>query len=164
SGARQHLTVLADDGLVISTEAAAQGRGRPRHVYRLTPLAETLFPKAYGELTNELLNYVADEDGTLVEKIFVRRRDQRITNARARADRGITKGRARRAARKPLAAKSRELARILDEAGSLAEYEALDDGTFRITEHTCPILSVARQHPDACQSELAFIRAVLPEA
>jgi predicted ArsR family transcriptional regulator len=122
-------------------------------VYRLTPVAETLFPKAYGELTNELLNYVADEDGTLIEKIFVRRRDQRITNARTRL-----------AARKTMAGKVKELARILDEDGYLAEFEALPDGTFRVTEHNCAILSVARQHPDACQSELAFIRAVLPEA
>jgi DeoR family suf operon transcriptional repressor len=153
SGARQHLTAMADDGLVVSTEAAARGRGRPRHVYRLTPVAEALFPKAYGELTNELLNYVADEDGTLIERIFVRRRDQRITNARARL-----------ATRKTLAGRVKELARILDEDGYLAEYEALADGTFRVTEHNCAILSVAHQHPDACQSELAFIRAVLPEA
>jgi DeoR family suf operon transcriptional repressor len=154
SGARQHLNALADDGLVTATtEAATRGRGRPRLLYRLSPPAETLFPKAYGELTNELLSYVAAEDGTIIEKIFVRRRDQRITAARARL-----------ADKKTLAAKVREVARILDEDGYLAESEALPDGSFRITEHNCAILSVARQHPDACQSELAFIGAVLPDA
>jgi predicted ArsR family transcriptional regulator len=156
SGARQHLSSLADDGLVATTTepaAGGTGRGRPRKIYRITPLAETLFPKAYGELTNELLSYVADEDGTIIEKIFVRRRDQRITNAQARLG-----------PKRTLAAKVEEVARILDEDGYLAEFESLDDGSFRVTEHNCAILSVAHAHPDACRSELAFIRAVLPEA
>lgn len=160
SGARQHLSALADQGLVVAQPAAepsphdtSKGRGRPRLCYRLTPTAETLFPKAYGELTNELLSYVADEDGTLVDRIFVRRRDERVRNAGRRL-----------AAKKTMAAKVRELARILDEDGYLAESEALGDGTFRITEHNCAILSVAKQYPNACASEIDFIRTVLPEA
>jgi predicted ArsR family transcriptional regulator len=161
SGARQHLAALTEQGFVVAEPSAddelesgrSRGRGRPRLCYRLTPQAEGLFPKAYGELTNELLSYVEEEDGTLVDRIFVRRRDQRIVNAQARL-----------AAKKTMAAKVRELARILDEDGYLADAESLGDGRFRITEHNCAILSVATHYPNACASEIEFIRTVLPEA
>lgn len=155
SGARQHLAALLDAGLITHRDEpqAAGTRGRPRRWFRLTPAAEPLFPKAYGELTNELLDYLDDEDGTLVEKIFVRRRQHRIDSARRRL-----------AGRRTLRGKAAELARILDEDGYLASFEALPDGTFRVAEHNCAILSVAEKHPMACGSELDFIRAVLPDA
>jgi DeoR family transcriptional regulator, suf operon transcriptional repressor len=156
SGARQHLSALSQSGLVEARSVPAEGaggRGRPRLCYGLTPKAEALFPKAYGELTNELLSYVADEDGTLIDRIFVRRRDHRVEAARARM-----------VDKRTMAAKVQELARILDEDGYLAESEDLGDGRFRITEHNCAVLSVARNYPNACASEIEFIRAVLPGA
>src|SRR3954454_16128871 len=60
SGARQHLVGLAAAGLVASSEAAAHParRGRREHRHHLTAAAEPLFPKAYGELTNQLLGYL----------------------------------------------------------------------------------------------------------
>jgi DeoR family transcriptional regulator, suf operon transcriptional repressor len=156
SGARQHLAALTQLGLVDAHQVPAEGaggRGRPRLCYRLTPAAEGLFPKAYGELTNELLSYVADEDGTLIDRIFVRRRDHRIDAAKARL-----------AGQRTMAGRVRELTRILDEDGYLAEAEDLGGGRYRITEHNCAVLSVARNYPSACSSEIEFIRAVLPEA
>ncbi len=61
SGARQHLAALVDDGLAEATELPrpAGQRGRPQLAYTVTDKADGLFPKAYGELTNELLGYVA---------------------------------------------------------------------------------------------------------
>ena len=59
---------------------------------------------------------------------------------------------------------SLELARILDEDGYLADFEALPDGTFRITEHNCAILGVARRWGLACSTEIEFLREALPEA
>jgi DeoR family suf operon transcriptional repressor len=57
-----------------------------------------------------------------------------------------------------------ELARILDEDGYLAEFEALDDGTFRVTEHNCAVLDVAERFGKACSSEISFLREALPDA
>ncbi len=155
AGVRQHLATLTAEDLVTSREVPRPegGRGRRPLAYALTPRSEPLFPKAYDELANDLLRHLSAEDGTLVERIFVRRRDQRIRQARARLDRHAT-----------LAAKVGELATILDEDGYLAEAEALDDGRFRITEHNCAILAVAQRHPDACRSEIEFLAAVLTEA
>lgn len=153
SAVRQQLDGLAAEGLV-AWRPQARGRGRPTHLYRLTRAAEPLFPKAYGGLTTELLGYVADADPSLVDGIFDRRRQRRLDGAQARlANAGDS-----------LAARVAELARILDEDGYLASFEALPDGTFRIVEHNCAVLDVAERYGQACSSEIAFLRQALPDA
>jgi predicted ArsR family transcriptional regulator len=90
SGARQHLTALAADALVATDERSSvpRARGRPRLTYHVTELADALFPKAYAALTNDLLGYLAEEGNEAVDRLFARRRDDRITNAQRRlADR-----------------------------------------------------------------------------
>jgi predicted ArsR family transcriptional regulator len=155
SGARQHLTALADDGLVDADELArdAGSRGRPRLSYHATDLADALFPKAYAALTNDLLGYLAEEGTEAVDRLFARRRDDRIAGARQRL-----------AGRRSLAAKVDELARILDEDGYVATAERAGRDRFRLVEHNCAITEVARRYGQACSSEIDFIRAVLPEA
>ncbi|MGI9645242.1 MAG: helix-turn-helix domain-containing protein, partial [Ilumatobacteraceae bacterium] len=53
TGARAHLTALADQGLVTASQELATGRGRPLFRYRVTTDTDRPFPKAYGELTKE---------------------------------------------------------------------------------------------------------------
>ena len=153
SAVRQQLDGLAVDGLV-SWRPQARGRGRPTHLYRLTRAAEPLFPKAYGGLTTELLGYVADADPNLVDDIFDRRRQRRLEGAMARlANVGDD-----------FAARVAELARILDDDGYLASWEAMPDGSYRIVEHNCAVLDVAERYGQACSSEIAFLRQALPDA
>jgi DeoR family transcriptional regulator, suf operon transcriptional repressor len=155
SGARQHLTTLAHDGLVESNELPSpEGRrGRRTLVYSATDAADAYFPKAYGELTNELLGYVADTDRELLDQLFAKRREARIDNARKRL-----------ASKRTLRSKVAELTRILDEDGYLASFEQVEPGTFRIVEHNCAIWAVAERYGQACTSELEFIRTVLDGA
>lgn len=152
SGARQHLAALGDAGLVVSSPAPRSPgrRGPAEKVHRLTERAESLFPKAYGELTNQILGYL---DAAAVTEVFVRRRDDRVAAGRARVGR-----------HRGFAARVREVAAILDEDGYLASFEQEGRDRFRVTEHNCAILSVAREHPHACASEIEFIRALLPDA
>ncbi len=152
SGARQHLAGLEGAGLVAAVDAPRREgqRGRSERVFHTTAAAAPLFPTAYGELTNQLLSYL--DDGA-VDDVFDRRRDERIDRARRRLE-----------PLPDLASRARELAAILDEDGYLASFEELDDGAFRVTEHNCAILSVASEHPHACSSEIAFLRAALPDA
>ncbi len=154
SGARQHLAALVDEGLAEATERPrpAGQRGRPQLEYTVTDKADGLFPKAYGELTNELLGYVADADSNLVDTLFERRRDERVRNATERLARC-----------RSLKAKVAELARILDDDGYLATWEGMPGG-FRIVEHNCAIWAVAQRYGQACTSEIDFIRTVLPDA
>jgi predicted ArsR family transcriptional regulator len=155
SGARQHLSVLARDGLVEATELPSPTgrRGRRTLVYSATAAADAYFPKAYGELTNELLGYVADTDRELLDQLFAKRREARIANAQARL-----------ASRRTLGAKVAELTRILDEDGYLASWEKVRPGVYRIVEHNCAIWAVAERYGQACTSELEFIRTVLEGA
>jgi DeoR family suf operon transcriptional repressor len=155
SGARQHLSALARDGYVDVTELPTPEpkRGRRALAYTVTDAADAVFPKAYGELTNELLGYVSDRDPELVDDLFARRREHRIEAAQARLAR-----------KRGLGAKVAELTRILDEDGYLASYEKVAPGVYRIAEHNCAIWAVAQRYGQACSSEIEFIRAVLPEA
>jgi len=156
SGARQHLSALVDDGLLEASESIEPRttRGRVPLVYAVTPKGDALFPKAYGELTNELLGFLTEEEPDTVDRLFDRRRQARITNAQARLD-----------ALSTLEAKVAELAAILDEDGYLASWEPMAgrDG-FLVVEHNCAIWAVASQYGQACASEPEFIRAVLPDA
>jgi predicted ArsR family transcriptional regulator len=150
-GTRQHLTALERDGLIDHREHR-DGLGRPKYLYALTSAGDALFPRNYGELANELLAYIQDEDPNLVERIFDRRAQRRLANARVRT------------AGLPFADKVQEIARILDEDGYLADFEKRADGTFLIREHNCAVLSVAMRYSHACGSELDFLKAALPEA
>lgn len=152
SATRQQLAPLVATGLVEYRDERS-GPGRPRRFYRLTVAADALFPKNYGELTTELLDHVGAEDPALLQRAFERRRATRVAQAQARL-----------AGLDSFEARVFELAAILDEAGYLAEAEPLEGGGFRIAEHNCAILAVARHHGHACTTELGFIAEVLPEA
>jgi DeoR family suf operon transcriptional repressor len=157
SGARQHLSALVREGLVEASElpspSSSAKRGRRTLVYAATAAADAYFPKAYGELTNELLGYVADTDRELLDALFAKRREHRIAGARARL-----------AGKRTLGAKVAELTRILDEDGYLASWEKVEPGVYRIVEHNCAIWAVAERYGQACTSELEFIRTVLEGA
>jgi len=149
---RQQTQRLVEDGLLSFRDEPGGRRGRPRRVFVLAPAGEALFPKRYGDLTTELLGYLGGPHSDQVHDLFEQRRRRRS----AEAD--------RRLSGLPLAARVRELTAILDEDGYLADFEELDDGSWRITEHNCAILSVAHGFGQACSSELAFIREALPGA
>ena len=153
SAMRQHLTSLAADGLVAHREVRS-GPGRPKHFYALTAAAEARFPKTYDELASEVLDYVADESPELLERVFERRRERRVAGAVERLS-GLG-----------FEERVRELTRILDEDGYLAEVVQApgEPGVFRVVEHNCAILGVAARYGQACVSEIDFIRTVLPDA
>jgi DeoR family suf operon transcriptional repressor len=146
---RQQLNELEDAGFVAHRRRGDEGRGRPTHCYSLTPAAGGLFPQRYGDLTNELLDYV---DPARVPELFEKRRQRRTEGARARLA-GLT-----------FEDRVVELARILEEDGYLASAEQVDTTTWRIVEGNCAILDVALKYGHACSSELAFLRDVMADA
>jgi DeoR family suf operon transcriptional repressor len=155
SGARQHVQALAAIGLVTAEPVAraAGGRGRPQLAYSLTEAGEVALPKRYRDLSQELLGYLDDEDPGVLDRIFERRRDARVSHAQARLATAPT-----------LAGKVDQLAAILDDDGYLTSVATLGADRFRIDEHNCAISAVARRYGQACTSEIDFIRRVLPEA
>jgi DeoR family suf operon transcriptional repressor len=151
SAVRQQLGPLTAAGLVAHRRVGS-GPGRRRHLHRLAPAAEELFPKRYDDLTVELLADVEAEDPELLARAFARRRDRRIERARTRL------------AGRDFDERVAELARILDDDGYLAEARREPDGSWLVTEHNCAILDVARRWGHACVTEIEFLRAVLPDA
>lgn len=151
SAVRQHLAALLGEGLVAVREQRG-GTGRPKHVYSVTAEAEVLFPKTYGELTCELLDYAGAEGPGTVERLFERRRQRRVADAQVRC------------AGKEFDERVVELAQILDEDGYLADTVRDATGGWRIVEHNCAILEVALRYGQACSSELGFLREVMPDA
>jgi len=151
---RLQLSHLEEDGLLAHRDEVAEGarRGRPRHVYELTSAAEALYPKRYGDLTTELLGYLGGPGATQVDELFEQRRQRRVAGALPKT------------AHLPFDEQVAALTAILDEDGYLAEAEKLSDGSWRITEHNCAILTVAHGFAQACSSELAFIHDALPGA
>jgi DeoR family suf operon transcriptional repressor len=151
---RLQLTRLEEDGLLAHIDELPDTgrRGRPRHVYELTAAAEALYPKRYGDLTTELLGYLGGPDAARVDELFEQRRRRRVAGALPRT------------ANLPFDEQVAALTAILDEDGYLAEAERLPDGSWRITEHNCAILTVAHGFSQACTSELSFIRDALPGA
>ena len=55
---RQQIAGLLADGY-IQQEIERAGRGRPKHVYSLTPKGRSLFPHHYDEFTNSLLREIS---------------------------------------------------------------------------------------------------------
>ena len=151
SAVRQHLAPLEEHGLVAHRDQRP-GPGRPRRRYCLTPAAESLWPKRYGQLTNQLLTFFDDADPDLVDQAFEHRRRVRVDRARVRLE-----GRS-------FDDRVRELAAMLDDDGYLASCERVGPGRWRVVEHNCAILDVAERYGAACASELAFLRDALPEA
>jgi len=151
SAVRQVLGALEGQGLVVHAVERVE-RGRPRHLYHLTDAGDSLFPRRYGDLTNEVLGYVSEIDPGLLEELFEKRRRRRVANARARLLQDDFEGRVR------------ELTRILEEDGYLADVVPAPSGGFLVSEHNCAILDVARRYGHACTAEISFLREALPDA
>jgi DeoR family transcriptional regulator, suf operon transcriptional repressor len=151
SAVRQHLGGLVGAGLVTHRQER-HGPGRPALRYSLAAAGESLFPRFYPELTNELREYAEDEDPGLLEKVFERRRRRRVEDARNRL------------AGKGFADRVAELTAILDADGYLADFTRRPDGSYLVTEHNCAILGVAQRYGLACSTEIEFLREALPDA
>ena len=157
SGARQHLDALVEDGFAEAggAAAAAPGSAAARSSRTPSPTRPTrLFPKAYGELTNELLGYASEADAACIDTLFERRRDERIRNATARLG-AKPDARRRRSPSSPASSTRTATSR---------RSKRSTPGLYRIVEHNCAIWAVAQRYGQACSSEIEFIRAVLPEA
>lgn len=148
-GIRQHLALLERDGLVEVT-GVRRSVGRPSHLYALTAEAEEQFPKHYAQLALDILNYIANKGG-----------DEAVTDVFRSRRQALAEQFAPRLEGKTREEQIAELADILAEQGYMCEYEQMDDGSFILIEHNCPIDCVARQHPQSCEQEQALYEELL---
>ena len=154
TGVLQQLRSLEAAGLV-DRRAVRHGVGRPRHLYDVTPEAQSLFPANYDALAAGLLAAIGAVGGDdLIEEVFDARRRLIASQVRARLDERVSAG-------APLEARVRELAVIQDEQGYIAEAVISADGVIRLVERNCAIHRVAADNGAACQAELDLFREIL---
>ncbi len=149
-GVRQHLVGLERDGYV-KTTPMRQKIGRPVNVYRLTEASASLFPSDYEGLLVGILSHLKELDGS--GKIA------KLLGVRAEAYKRAH--RAEITVSPELGERVRRLCAIRDNEGFYAECYPQHDGSFRLVEHHCPIHAVAKDCPEACDSERKLFEDLL---
>jgi predicted ArsR family transcriptional regulator len=153
SGVAGQLRALEGAGLVTRT-AVRHGVGRPRHLYDVTADAQGLFPSNYEGLAAGLIAAIVELGGDdLLEDVMAARSRQAGNALRD----GLA---ATLPANAPLADRVRELARLQDDLGYLAEVEVGDDA-IRLVQHNCAVHDIAVANGAACRAELAMFRDLL---
>jgi predicted ArsR family transcriptional regulator len=133
-GALRHLEALETAGLATVEQAQPHGRGRPEHVYKLTPAA------------GDLVEFLSEEQ---LKRFFERRA------ARLEAEYGP------RLAGLDFEARVRELAKLATEHGHMAEVVELPEGGLAIRHCNCPIQDVAARTGFPCQNEQEMYQRLL---
>jgi predicted ArsR family transcriptional regulator len=147
----KHLALLQKRGLVVSVET--RGRvGRPRMMYQLTSESKTIFPKSYSAIATYALDFIERNMGKKgVEKVLQERQVELFDKYH------------RRLGNLDFDRKVRELARIRDEEGYMAEAkkESKSGGKYVLLEYNCPIIHVAENHWEACSTETELFEKLL---
>ncbi len=149
---RQHLLALEGHGLVQQQRSKPDGRGRPAVLWRLTDLAQELFPDRHAELTVGLIQATRQalgEEG-LGRVINVRAKQQ------IKAYLDIVPG-----STTPLGERLKVLADQRTLEGYMAEVVPRGYEGYLLIEHHCPICDAAKSCVGLCDAELDMFRAVL---
>ena len=151
TGARQHLDVLEEQGLVDFTDVRSKV-GRPARLWHLTAKASQRFSDSHAELALTMLRAIKRTFGDqgLARLVSEQTRQQAEAYRARMPDPNASLG--ERVAR---------LARLRREEGYMAESRRTRHGTFELIENHCSIAKAARAYPNLCNGELALFRAVL---
>jgi predicted ArsR family transcriptional regulator len=134
---RAHLTTLERDGLVQQGGVRrGPGSGKPAHAYELTPEAEALFPKAYGELLRQLVHLLGERLAPAALDDLLRELACRLAEGHRQSGGSVGDHVA-------------GAVTFLNSLGGLAEQQPTESG-YRITGCSCPLAAVLPGNPQAC--------------
>jgi len=135
---------------LLDTWRQAQKIGRPQMLYRVTQRAHDLFPTESNSMTLDLLESARKLFGAAsAEKLLLVTFQKKAEQYQLRL-RGET-----------LEERVKWLARLRDNEGCMAEYEADAGGGFRILEHHSPILDLLRAFPIISKMETEMFQRLL---
>ena len=137
---RQQIVGLLADGY-IQQEVVRAGRGRPRHVYSLTPKGRSLFPHHYDEFTNSLLRELLISEGSGKVQELLGRMGQRMAAQYEGQLAGLSSPE-----------RASKLTELLNAKGILAEVKFEPHGIV-FHEYTCPYYELARENRAICDME-----------
>ncbi len=152
---RNHLDQMGRDGLV-ARRSQQQGRGRPSMCYRLTPVAERLFPKREGAVFAEFLSYLKEEDqDDLIADFFASFWETRLEAVRERVD-GPVEGADRQ--------------QVIDALKTVLRKEGFmptvsqEEERITIRECNCPFSRIVETTEAPCSFEGCFYETLFGEA
>ncbi|HEY0661765.1 MAG TPA: hypothetical protein VGD21_10675 [Lysobacter sp.] len=143
---RQHLTALIAKGWVERIASRPTG-GRPEARYRLTAASHALFPRNYAQIA-----------GALLEGVIARLGDDGARELLVTLGHGLGAAEPTPAPELPREQVATALAARLDQLG----YEAIATqrgGEAQVEAYNCVFHALARQHPDVCRFDIAFMEA-----
>ena len=145
---RAHLLSLERDGL-IRQGGVQRGTRKPHFTYELTSEAESLFPKAYDALLNQLISALK---GRLTPEALqeVLREVGRSLAANANSDR----------TKDDLETRISKALKALEAIGGAAQSEKNGD-TFVIKSGSCPLATAVAEHPEVCQLTEALLAEII---
>ncbi len=149
---RQRLTRLLADGL-IERHAVPATRGRPSHVYRVTPTGRRHLGDDYGELAPLLWREVQRIEDEGVRNQLVSRLRESLVNRY-----GST------SAETPLVERFQQLQQALDRQGFQVEIDQRRQGADLLPvlrEHSCPYHELAIEDSSICDLEQSVFEVVL---
>ncbi len=153
SGVAQQLRALEGAGLV-TRAAVRHGVGRPRHLYDVTADAQALLPSNYEGLATGLIAAILELGGeALLDEVMAARSRRAGSSLRDGLAAALPSD-------APLVDRVRELARLQDDLGYLAEVR-VDDDAIRLVQHNCALHDIAVMTGAACRAELSMFRELL---
>ena len=148
-GVRQHLSRLAEAGLVESSQEPS-GVGRPAQRWALCAAAYDRFPDTHADVTVALIDSIRSELGEDALDAVIAHR-YRETGRRYRRELAACEG---------IEAKLRRLAELRTDEGYMAELVP-DGETWLLLENHCPICAAAQSCQNFCRNELDLFRRIL---
>lgn len=145
---RHHLNSLQADNL-IEVESVRRKVGRPYYVYTLSEKGLELFPKKYLRLTDRLL-------GELKENLP----PETVQNLFTGIVQNIVEEHKGNYEHLPFEDRLIYLIKLLSEEGFLAQWEKVNNG-YKITEFSCPYVSLVDKHSEICILDRELIVNVL---
>ena len=147
--ARQHLLALRVAGLVTVRELRS-GPGRPRHLFSLTPAAESLFPSISGRFVNNLLAAASHGDSEEAARIIRRAVSDQL-------DLPLVPGAS-------LAERLAAVQAALEAEGFFPVMRTVREGQVELGLYNCPFFESARDNSAFCESEAAEIGRLCGDA
>jgi predicted ArsR family transcriptional regulator len=147
---RHHLNVLqAADLVEVSHTRRNNGPGRPVQIYALTDDARKSYPQEYFQLTDILLDEVADQIGP-----------ERLTSIFERIARRVTNQAPEAKAGQSFESRLDEAVQFLQERGFMAEWDVVE-GQYIIRHLACPYRQLAQRHQEVCSLDEQIISNML---
>ncbi|MFL6228450.1 MAG: helix-turn-helix transcriptional regulator [Pyrinomonadaceae bacterium] len=145
---RAHLATLERDRLV-AQRGVRRGLRKPHHVYALTAEADHLFPKAYDDLLNRLIDVLKGRLAPGALEAVLREVGRLVARDQPAAD--TDEGRE---------ARVRRARKVLETLGGAVEVGRRDDA-FVLESNGCPLATAVSEHPEVCQLAEALVAEIV---